>query len=391
MTTKDKQIHMLFVIESLQCGGAEKSITTLLQNIDLDKYGVDLILMTKGGEFGKFVPEKVNVIYKNQFEGNNPISNLANRLRFFFLRRSKWVKNHHVAQLYWKAFGKAIKKYRTRYDIAIAYNQGFSTYYVANKITSKKKFAWLNTDYQKAGYNINFDINHYKKYDKVVCVSKENEDSLTEALGSIHKEIPTTIIKDITDQDLISKMSTENINLSNDNQNKTIIVTVGRLAKAKGLEMAIEACSILKNQGETIQWYVIGEGPQRSRLEELIERKNLQETFCLLGFKENPYPYIKWCDIYVQTSIFEGLGLTVIEASVLQKPIVTTNFPTASSIIEHKKTGLICKMNAEDIAKSISYYIKNPQFMEEVSKQKPQRVNKDKEISLEQFENLITN
>jgi len=128
-----------------------------------------------------------------------------------------------------------------------------------------------------------------------------------------------------------------------------------------------------------IQWYIIGEGKERKSLEKLIHHNKLDSIFFLLGYKENPYPYMKSCDIYVQTSLFEGLGLTLIEASILQKPIVTTNFPTAHSIISHNKTGLICEMNSQSIAKSISNYIDNPQLKQKIVTNLKMMKNNDKE------------
>ncbi len=388
MANKSNQIHILFVIESLHCGGAEKSLVTLLQNIDFETYHVDLIIMNPGGEFEKFLPSEVNLIVKNQFSRHNFFRRNIKRVHFLLLRKANRFMKYHGAQLYWKAFGSFISKHDTEYDIAIAYNQGFSTYYVANKVVSKKKFAWLNTDYQKAGYNITFDITHYKSYDKVICVSKENELSFKNAVSEIDEKIKVVVIKDIVDADFVKKMSSEKIDFEK-NDEDIVIVTVGRLAKAKGLDMAVEACAMLREKGLFVKWYVIGDGPERNELEKLIKIKGIQDSFLLLGFKENPFPYMQLCDIYVQTSLFEGLGMTVIEASVLNKPIVTTNFSTAFSIIEHNKTGKICEMTSVAITDTIIEYVENVELMQEVSENLSHKDNYDKEISLQKFKKLI--
>lgn len=388
-STDSHNIKLLFVIESLQCGGAEKSLTTLLQNLDYQRYEVSLLIMQKGGEFEKFIPEQVQLIYKNVYKGVSKLTNLVNRFRFLLLRKTNGSRKFHAAQLYWKAFGRQIQKHTASYDIAIAYNQGFSTYYVADKVTASKKIAWLNTDYNKAGYKINFDITFYTTYNKVVCVSKENENSLLDAAKTLKTTLPTTVIKDITDHQLVRKMSTNEEGFVNQDH-KTTILTVGRLTKAKGLDMAIDACELLKEKGHSVKWYVIGDGPDRQQLQERIDSKNLQQDFELLGFRENPYPYMRTCDIYAQTSLFEGLGLTVIEASILQKPIVTTNFPTAASIITHQRTGLICEMNKTEIANSIIRYIEDDDFTNLVSENLKTISNEDKEISLLQINKILT-
>lgn len=377
-----------FVIESLHCGGAEKSLVTLLQNFDFETYNVDLFLAVSNGDFQKFVPEKVIIkqISKNKI---SILQKLKQRLKFYSLRiLNRLSKKYHSAQLFWKTKSTGIKKINKNYDIAIAYNQGFATYFVSEKIAAKKKFSWLNTDYIKAGYNIKYDFKYYSNFDKVVCVSKENEKSLHQALSSIKQKLSTVVIKDITDTTSVINKSTQSISEFDNTQSKNIL-TVGRLAQAKGLNLAIDACSILLKSNYNIKWYVIGEGPERKNLEQLIHNKNLQNHFILLGYKENPYPFIKSCDIYAQTSFFEGLGLTVIEAAILQKPIITTNFPTASTIIEHKKTGLICEMNAKAIASSIETYLKNPDLMNKVSDNLSKQKNNDKELSLSKINELL--
>ncbi|ULC58271.1 glycosyltransferase [Flaviramulus sp. BrNp1-15] len=379
---------LVLVIESLYHGGAEKSLITLLNLLDYSKLQVDLILFKKGGEFEKFIPKEVNIIYVNSFDEINGFWQIILRIKFWIIKRLRKNKHYHHAQLFWKVFNKSIKKNKIICDVAIAYNQGFSTYYVAKKIDTPIKYAWLNTDYQKAGYVAAFDYDMYSNYTKIICVSKENESSFIEAYKLIQKKLPTYIIKDITDPFLVKELSLEEIDFSINN-NELKILTVGRLAKAKAINLAIEACYILKNNGVNLKWFVIGEGTERIELEKKIKEYELENNFYLLGYKENPYPYIKACDIYTQTSLFEGLGLTVIEATILQKPIVTTNFPTASSIITHKETGLICEMNAQSIAENILIYINDEKFKNRVIHNLSKLKNSDKEKSLESFYKLI--
>ncbi|WP_186826871.1 glycosyltransferase [Seonamhaeicola algicola] len=379
-----------FVIESLHCGGAEKSLVTLLQNLDYTKYNVSLYLLLTNGEFQKFIPDEVTVktitINKTNF-----IKQILKTVKFRALTKLNKLnkKNkYHPAQVFWKSKNNNFSKINTLYDVAIAYNQGFATYFVSEKIKARKKIAWLNTDYIKANYNINFDYKFYKNFDDVVCVSEENRHSLLKSLNK-QQTISTLVIKDIVDDRLIHQLSKEVEYPFTDKENNKIILTVGRLADAKGLDLAIQACHILRQKKYNIKWYVIGEGPKRKELEHLINKLDISKYFILLGYKENPYPYIKSCNIYTQTSFFEGLGLTLIEASILQKPIVTTNFPTASKIIEHGRTGLICDMNADAIANSIEEYITSPKlvnkFTENLSKQK----NNDKVLSLAKVNELL--
>jgi glycosyltransferase involved in cell wall biosynthesis len=379
---------ILFVIESLNCGGAEKCLVTLLHNIDYKKYKVDLLMIKKGGQFEKFVPEQVSIIHNDFFSSMKVIFKAMAKIRFKLLRIKNKNKKFHSAQLFWKVFASSIVKHDEVYNIAIAYSQGFATYYVAEKVKAYYKFAWLNTNYQNAGYNAIYDYDKYVKFNKVIAVSEDSALSLQKAMNAVEKALKISIIKDITDEELVYQLASENKGLSNEN-NITKILTVGRLSKEKGLNLAIGACALLKAKGKEVKWYVVGEGAERSYLEALVKKKNLQDVFILLGYKENPYPFMQSCDVYVQTSLFEGLGLTVIEAAILKKPIVTTNFPTASTIITHNETGVICEMDAQSIADSISNYLDNPDFANKIVENLSKMKNNDKEKSLEKFNQLL--
>ena len=381
---------ILFVIESLHCGGAEKSLVTLLQNFDFTQNQVELLLFKEGGAFEKFVPEQVKVRYISSLESINSIRLLFLKFKFKALLFNNKSNKYHSAQLFWKSFGSSIRLMSSEYDIAIAYNQGFSTYFVAEKINSKNKYAWLNTDYKKAGYNAEFDYPMYSVFNKVVAVSDENLIPIKEEMKIIGKSLPMIVINDITDVDVVRKLALQGEGLPI-NENFITILSVGRLAKAKAFNLAIAACRSLKDKNYNVKWYIIGEGGERAFLEQLIKENELQDELILLGFKENPYPYIKSCDIYVQTSIFEGLGLTVVEASLLHKPIVCTNFPTAYKILSDEKTGLIVQMNSEDISNAVQKLIDQPElrlkFQETLSKQ----VNPNKQDSLDLIYKLINN
>lgn len=377
-----KKKKIVFVIESLELGGAEKSLVTLLQNFDFSHYEVDLLTFHPGGFFKDLVPKEVKhkVVPFPKFS-------LLNRLRFK-IRRYLNKDKYHNAQLFWPIAQKYFQVQTKIYDIAIAYNQGFSTYYTAELLKAKVKYAWLNTDYQKAGYKIDFDYPYYQKFNKVITVSPEAHLSFTQTLNKMKGEIDVEIIKDITDKKIIKLQSEKSLKHPFVN-NKINIVSIGRLVRAKGFHLAIETCKILKDKGYEINWYIIGEGNERKNLEELIQSNNLTESFFLLGADANPYPYMRACDIYVQTSLFEGLGLTLIEASYLNKPIVSTNFPTVYGILKDEETGLIAEMNAASIANKVERLINNKELREKFSFNLGKLENKDKELSLKKVRSLL--
>ncbi|HIP33438.1 MAG TPA: glycosyltransferase, partial [Bacteroidia bacterium] len=140
-----KKKELLFIIESLELGGAEKSLVTLLRYLDYSAYNVSLILIKKEGVFNKFIPKEVNIIYYDIFKNTSFIKKIISRIIFLLLRKTN--TKYNTAHLFWKAFGKNIPNHTKKYDIAIAYSQGFATYFTSKKIKANKKYSWLNIDY----------------------------------------------------------------------------------------------------------------------------------------------------------------------------------------------------------------------------------------------------
>lgn len=331
---------IVFFVESMHCGGAERSLLSLLSNLDPDKYNIDLLVIRKGGEFEKFIPEWI------KYKSLDINFSLIGRVKYKLLRILN--SKTHKAQLFWRSFKNEIKTYEETYDIAVGWGQGFATYFTAEKIKAKRKYAWVNIDYEKAGYQFKYDKEIYEHFDKIIGVSEFVKQSMQKHILSnnvIH-------IRNIIDAVDINSRANDKKSVEFD-QDKLSLVSIGRLAKQKAFDLTIKAAKVLSDQEVDFKWYIIGEGTERKYLEDLISEYALEDKVLLLGFRDNPYPYIKACDIYVQTSAFEGLGRTLIEASILCKPIVTTNFPTAYGLVEDGKTGFITEMQPEKIAESI--------------------------------------
>ncbi|MBP0612945.1 glycosyltransferase [Chryseobacterium sp. cx-311] len=372
---------IVFVIESLHLGGAEKSLVTLLQNLDAAVYDVELLTIVEGG----FFKDKVPAWVRWEVIPSAPIT-VYQRITYFL--QKKLSRNKHHAQILWPIIAMNYTRRTKKYDVAIAYGQGFPTYFVNQKLIANKKYSWLNTDYTKAGYQIQSDYSVYPNFNKIIAVSDEAKESFLEVLSHIGKTLEVEVIKDISDTIWILEQANSQLKFRFDSK-KINIVSVGRLAASKSFGLAIEACKLLKEKNIPIAWYIVGEGSERNFLQSKIDRLNLSTDMHLLGADTNPYPYMKACDIYVQTSLFEGLGLTVIEASILQKPIVCTNFPTAYGILKDGETGLIAEMTAESISENIERLIVNVNLRNQLVKNLSLQENYDKEKSLQQINDLL--
>lgn len=375
-------MKILFFIESLEVGGAEKSLVTLLNSDPFENHSIDL-MMLKGGTFLQDVPAHVNIIFVEDLQ-----TSLFKRFYYFITKIIK-KNNLHDAQYFWGIFKNDYRRVDQKYDVAIAYSQGFSTYFVAEKVSATRKYTWLNTDYQKTGYVIASDYPFYKSFTKIITVSVPAFESFNLALQSINASLPVEIIRDIIDKNWIECQATQPLKTIFKSNNINI-VSVGRLVSVKGFNLAISACAILKSKGYYINWYIVGEGTERKNLEKQILQEKLQDSFFLLGSDGNPYTYMKVCDIYVQTSLLEGLGITLIEASYLNKPIVCTNFRTAYDILMDEETGLIAEMNGKSIAMQIERLIQSPELKKRLISNSKKRYNNHKEITLNQIKKLLS-
>lgn len=382
---------ILFVIDSLNSGGAEKSLISLLTLFDYSKYKVDLLMFQKKGLFLQLLPEEVNVLTVPEFleQKNESYIKLLRRckIRDIFIRivvsislRCKFITSrYHNSQINWFWNRNGLKASDVKYDIAIAYSQGMPTYYVSEKVRADKKISWLNTDYNKAKYNKNFDYKYYKSFNNIVTISEACRKAFEKNFNMFSNKIE--IIEDIVSQNMIQKMANQKKNVFKEEFVGVRLLTIGRLEFPKGYELAIEAAYKLKKMKIKFKWYVLGEGTLEKNLRILVKQRELEEEFIFLGVDVNPYPYIKECDIYVQTSRFEGKPIAISEAKILKKPIVVTNFPTVFSQIENGINGLIVNMDSDSICRGIASIINDIELRNKlINKLSNEKLGNDFEI-----------
>jgi len=375
------KVSVLFLIDSLTCGGAEKSLISLLPLLDYSKIEVDLMMVSRGGVFEQYIPEQVHVVdFPKQGGFWYELCLCAFRL---ILRIQP---KRHGAELRWWAMSSAYNQLEKSYDVGIAYQQGFPTYFLAEKVKAIRKVAWINTDLQKAGYRSSFNRPYYDMIDKVVPVS----DSLCGMLkGSnyANKQKLYTVY-DILNVELIKKMSQDPVHLIQ-KADELVLTTAGRMVPPKGYDLAVETAKILFEKGLSFKWYFVGDGSMRPEIERMISEFGLENHIVLVGMTPNPYPYMAAADIYVQTSKFEGFGLTLNEARILNKPVVSTNFPVVYNQIRDGENGLICEMTAESIADKILLLARNEPLRKKLIEAIKKEVNTTALIEPQKVMNLI--
>ena len=385
---------ILFMISSMNIGGVEKSLLSLLSAIPKDKYEITILTLDKKGGFLEYIPNNVKLIEAEWFKYIKPLimdspQNIIKRYikNYEFLKIPSFIYSYFKSKktndryIYYKHVLKSIPECKEKYDAAIAYAGPTEIIdaYISRKVKAEKKIAWVHFDISKHKINKKLYNNLYERFDKIFAVSNECKKKLDEIIPAVRNK--SEVLFNIVSEDLINEMSESYVDFD-DNYKGIKIITVGRLSKEKGQDLAIKTLAKLKKDRYDVKLYCIGEGNSRQEFEQLIKEYKLEENFLLLGATSNPYPYIKNADIYVQTSRHEGYCLTLAEAKALNKPIVTTDFIGAYEQIKNNENGIIVSCNENDLADAIKKLIGKKEICSRFSnKLREEKIDTTSEIS----------
>lgn len=355
-------MKLLFVIASLGLGGAERCMAEMIRRIDLKHYDITVLAMMPVESMLQFDPGIRVINGISEFESlNMPMSIFApkaiktgdlNRLvwKSIYWLCTKFGKAHH-SKYFWKCLSRYIPEMKEDFDVVIGYGQGPASLYAIDKVPhAKKKFLWVNTDLKRAGYDIQYLKRFYLAADTIVAVSEYLKRFIQELYPQKNEQI--VCFYDIIDAEGIIKKAIEKT-ADYDSDGSFRILTVGRMVEAKALHLAIGAAAILKKRDIKFKWYFVGDGTLRRSIEMLADQLKVKDNVRIIGARKNPYPWFAGCDIYVQTSIYEGSCMVINEALLFNKPIISTNFPAVYEKIENGKNGFICEMNAQSIAEKV--------------------------------------
>lgn len=364
--------NILFAYPELFLGGSTTSLISILNSIDYSNYSVDLVLNRKRGDYLKSIPKEVNIL---NGVCKNKKDSLTSKIIFLsmYILKGYLMKAFFYELKYKKKIGLNIQvlsklsaqesyKIEKKYDAAIGYFEYWGNDYVLNHVNAKKKIAWIHTDYQGAKFIPEIDIMNFSKATNIVCVS-------TDCQTSCRKSFPTLAHKIIVMENIISKTqlltkSREKVTDFDINKDLLNIITVSRLSiYTKGYDRIISAVKKLVNEGYKFKWYVIGDGPDRKKIEKLIYDNNLQNNIILLGKRLNPYPYIIKCDIFAMPSRYEGKPMAVTEAQILKLPIIVTNYDSANEQVRSGVDGLVIENNDVSIYYGIKSILDKPELL----------------------------
>ena len=347
----------------------EKSLLDLLRHLDYGRYEVYLLLLEDLGDYIPDIPSEVNLVFKDLTNTYGSVS--SSLMRCFSMR--DWLGfRMRLIFLLCKFFGpkslrmaRGLLLRRMNYDCAIGYRHGVCSDLVAYAVKAKRKLTW----WHHGEWNMDADeLADYERscalFDRVVTVSDGCASMLVCSVPSI--ETRMAVIPNMLDvQDIRSKAAAFNPY----ERQQLRFVTVGRLSPEKYVENAVYAAECLIQRGvKNFSWHIIGEGPERKKIEALIHEKHLEEFFSMEGSQSNPYPYIKQADLYVHTSYVESQGLTVLEAMALGVPCVVTRSLGPEGYIRDGENGILVEQNVESLVAAIMKVIQSPQICDTLRK-----------------------
>jgi len=369
--------RILITASDMEIGGAERALLGLLANIDKQKYAIDLFLLRHTGPLMSMIPPDIHILPENPKYADLgvPIQKVLKRghLDMVYgrlkgkLKARQFIRKHHL-----KKGNSVAIHYSFRYtmsylpeinavfyDLAIAFTIPY--YLVEAKTHARKKAAWIHTDYTMLDGDRAEELSVWKAYDHIISISEAVTRSFLKTYPELTGKL--SLIENIVSPELI-RMQAQlpcDANEFFDDTDAIRLLSIGRLTKAKNFDNIPDICARLVRAGCNVRWGIIGFGREEAVIREKIEEAAMQEHVFLLGKKENPYPYIRSCDIYVQPSRFEGQSVAVREAQILGKPVVITRFPTADYQLKDGINGIIVPMDNAGCANGILELIKSPE------------------------------
>lgn len=363
---------VLIIMPYMNCGGVESTLLSMLESFDKKRYEITLLLLEKRGDFIKKIPNEIKVKEIEIPEREKGVFFGKRKMITEYIQKGEWnrilsflyynittslTEDREKNALYFERISHTIPILEGEYDLAIDYfgYATFTTFYLAEKVTAKKKVSWLHSVLSRF-YPQSFE-KWYKKMDVIFACSKMVKSDFENIFPNIHT---VQTFYNIIHPEII-RIKAEEQGGFDDKFDGIRILTVGRICYEKGIDLAINAFQRLIKSGYKIRWYLIGGGSQEEchkfyqMLNTDIEKNNL----CFLGIKENPYVYMKQCDIYVQPSRFEGYCTTTNEARIIGCPIVMTNVSGAEEQIINGSTGYIVDKTGDAIYEGIRQVIDN--------------------------------
>lgn len=347
--------RILFLIESLAGGGAEKVLTVLLKHFNYEKYEVTVCPIVDTGVYRDEVKKYASNYQPVVSYHGNVLSRFWNRIKYklvYSVLPLKWVYKWFIPQ------GNTVE---------IAFCEGYVTKLLAHANSESKKIAWVHIDLLYYPWPIQLGVfcdeeaekDAYSVYDEIVCVSQTVEKSFHDKYGLNN----TCTIYNPIDVDDIRKSAGEASHSPNDVMR---MISIGRLVPQKGYDRLLKVVERLHGDYESLRLTIIGEGEERGNLEKYISEHQMSSYVSLPGFMENPYSELSASDLFVCSSRAEGYSLVVAEALVLGIPVISTDCSGPNELLGDGEYGMLVENSEERLYQGIKSVLSDTSLLKEL-------------------------
>lgn len=333
--------RILFFIPSLAGRGAEKVLINLVNNLNKKKYDVTVQTLFDRGRNKEQLDSNIHYkyVFKRSFRGN---------VYFFKLFSTKLLYKLMIKE---------------KYDIIVSFLQSPTTRIISGcDDKSTKLVNWIHNetknikDFTKVYRNKKEFEKCLKKYDLTVFVSNTAKESFEEKFNI---NLTSCVKYNVVNEVYIKEKANEEITDINFENNKTNLITVGGLVYQKGYDRLLKIMKKIVSKNKDVHLYILGEGEQKEHLNKILNENLLENYVTLMGYKENPYKYVKRADLFVCSSYYEGYSTAVTEALILETPVITTLCSGMEELLEYGKYGIITDNNDESLYMALNKIIED--------------------------------
>ncbi|MDP2454943.1 MULTISPECIES: glycosyltransferase [unclassified Kaistella] len=357
MTASPKKIKILFRHRSMEMGGVEKVMLSLLNNMDQNKFEMTILLNLNQGELRNEFPAHVRKVYLT--DGKEDFSKNILLQKFQLLKRKNKLEKFRKNP---KIIDNEYLKEEYDIEIAMTYNDFESVLNSSNK--KSKKIGWFHSEINvpKLQPLVPAILKHFPQFDYMIYCSEKIQNLLHQVYPNLQYPKESVIINAIPIEE-IKKKAEEKIT---DLPQSPVFVSVGRLHTRKGYHKLMDAHAQLLKEGFEHSVVIIGDGEELTNLLGQQKKLGVDKTHQFIGNKMNPYPYIKNADFFIMPSESEAWPLVIAEALILQKPIIATKVGDVEMMIKDGKTGYLIDYTTEEIYNAMRAFITNEKLISEL-------------------------
>lgn len=351
-----KKIKVLFRHRSMEMGGVEKVVLSMLNHLNKDKFELTICLNINQGELRNEFPKYVRKVYltdgREDLSKNSVIQKIQLAKRNLKLKSA--LKNPKIAD----------KLLNETYDVEIAPTYAAFSAVLNSLNKNSKKIGWFHSDITlpKLQPLVPEILKQIPQFDYFIFGSQQTKDILVETYPDLKIPENQVILNAIP----IDELKQKALAFKPELPNKPVFVSVARLHSRKGFHKLMDAHARLLKDGFDHHIIVIGDGEEMENLKKQAENLGVTESFKLLGSSMNPYPHVKNADFFILPSESEGWPLIIADTLILQKPIISTNVGGIPEMIEHEKTGYLINYETDEMYASMKRFLTDSDLVSQI-------------------------